>query len=101
MTSVQSVSSLIGVGEIATAVLIALRHWSAKACAIGSWAAVATFIVTLSFSFTTPGIWGSVPGFALPVPNEVGFFIMKDVFLLGAALLSGAEAIAVARQGAS
>jgi hypothetical protein len=48
-----------------------------------------------------PGIGGSVPGFALPMPNEIGSFIMKDVFLLGAALLSGAEAIAVARRGAS
>jgi reactive chlorine resistance protein C len=99
--SVREVSALIGVGEIATALLIALRAWSAKACAIGSWAAVATFLVTLSFLFTTPGMWLSVPGFVLAVPNELGAFVLKDVFLLGAALLSAAETLAARRHGAS
>jgi uncharacterized membrane protein YkgB len=50
-------------------------------------------LTTLSFLLTTPGIWLSVPGFPLPVPNEMGCFIVKDVFLLGASLWSAAEAL--------
>ncbi|WP_437834518.1 DUF417 family protein [Sorangium sp. So ce1153] len=94
---VQAVSSVIGVTELLIASLIALRPWSASACAIGSLAAVPTFVMTLSFLFTTPGIWVDVPGFALRVPNELGAFVLKDVFLLGAALLSAAEAFAASR----
>jgi uncharacterized membrane protein YkgB len=98
VTSGQNVSALIGISEIATAILVTLRTWSAKACVIGSLAAVATFLVTLSFLFTTPGTWLKVPGFVLPVPNELGAFVLKDVFLLGAALLSLAEAVGAGRQ---
>ena len=55
------------------------------------------FATTLSFLVTTPGVWVSVPGFPLPVPNEIGAFLVKDLFLLGAALWSGAEALRAVR----
>jgi len=55
------------------------------------------FAITLSFLFTTPGIWVSVPGFPLPVTNETAAFLVKDLFLLGAALWSAAEALRAAR----
>lgn len=97
VASVREVSALIGVSEIATALLIALRAWSTRACVLGSLAGVVTFLVTISFLFTTPGTWLSVPGFALPIPNELGAFVLKDVFLLGAALFSAAEALAAHR----
>jgi len=90
---VQAVSSLIGVVEIAAALLIALRPLSPKLSLVGSVLAAGTFAATLSFLFTTPGVWASVPGFPLPVPNETGAFLLKDVFLLGAALWSAAESL--------
>jgi uncharacterized membrane protein YkgB len=98
VASLRTVSAAIGVAEIAVALAIALRAWSPIACVLGSLGAVGTFLVTLSFLLTTPGIWVDVPGFVLPVPNELGAFVLKDVFLLGAALASAAEAVGAYRR---
>lgn len=90
--SVQATSNLIGVAEIAAGVLIALRPWSAVAAAGGSLMAIATFTVTLSFLFSTPGWEPSLGGFpALSVAP--GQFILKDAVLLGAAGWSFGEAL--------
>jgi uncharacterized membrane protein YkgB len=90
--SVRLFSAALGVVEVVVAVLIALRPFSAKACAAGSAAAVLMFITTLSFLITTPGWEPSLGGFpalsALP-----GQFLLKDVVLLGAALWSLGEAL--------
>jgi uncharacterized membrane protein YkgB len=89
--SVQTFSDVLGVVEVAIAILIGLRPWSAKASALGSAAAVFMFLTTLSFLFSTPGWEPSLGGFpslsALP-----GQFLLKDVVLLGAALWSFGEA---------
>jgi uncharacterized membrane protein YkgB len=89
--NVQAFSDTLGVVEIGIAILIGLRHWSAKASALGSAAAVIMFLTTLSFLFSTPGWEPSLGGFpslsALP-----GQFLLKDVVLLGAALWSFGEA---------
>ena len=90
--SVQAVSSLIGVTELVIALLIAMRPIAPRLSALGSIAATGTFATTLSFLFTTPGVWQAVEGFPLPVPNEIGAFVLKDVFLLGAAVWSAGEA---------
>jgi reactive chlorine resistance protein C len=96
--SVRAVSNGIGTVEIALALLIAARRFSPGLSAIGSLGAVGMFATTLSFLFSTPGVWVSVPGFLLPVPNEVGGFLIKDVFLLGAALWSAAESLRAVRR---
>ncbi len=99
--STQAFSNLLGVVEIATGVLLALRPLalrpvSALAAAIGGGMAIATFLTTLSFLFTTPGWEQSLGGFpalsALP-----GQFLLKDVVLLGAAVWSLREALAALR----
>jgi reactive chlorine resistance protein C len=90
--SVQATSNMIGVAEIAAGVLIALHPWSAIACAIGSLMAIATFVVTLTFLFSTPGWEPSLGGFpALSVAP--GQFILKDAVLLGASIWSFGEAL--------
>lgn len=93
--SVRQFSTGLGIVEVSIAVLIALRLHSAKACAVGSAAAVLMFLTTLSFLFSTPGWEPSLGGFpalsALP-----GQFLLKDVVLLGAALWSLGEALTVA-----
>jgi uncharacterized membrane protein YkgB len=90
--SVQATSNLIGVAEIAAGVLIALRPWSALAAVIGSMMGVATFVITLTFLFSTPGWEPSLGGFpALSVAP--GQFILKDAVLLGAAVWSLGEAL--------
>src|SRR5713226_1550 len=55
LLGVQGVSNVIGVIELATAALIALRPLSPKASFAGSVAAVVTFLLTVSFLFSTPG----------------------------------------------
>jgi uncharacterized membrane protein YkgB len=90
--SVQVTSNLIGVAEIAAGVLIALRPWSAIACVVGSLMGIATFTITLTFMFSTPGWEPSLGGFpALSVAP--GQFILKDAVLLGASVWSFGEAL--------
>jgi uncharacterized membrane protein YkgB len=95
--SVRQFSAGLGVVEIGIAILIALRAWSPKACAIGSAIAVLMFLTTLSFLFSTPGWEPSLDGFpalsALP-----GQFLLKDVVLLGAAIWSLGEALSARSQ---
>jgi uncharacterized membrane protein YkgB len=90
--TVRQFSHGLGVVEVAIAMLIALRPWSPKACAIGSAAAMLMCLTTLSFLFSTPGWEQSLGGFpalsAMP-----GQFLLKDVVLLGAAIWSLGEAL--------
>jgi uncharacterized membrane protein YkgB len=92
ISTVRQFSDGLGVVEVAIAILIALRPWSRRACAIGSALAVLMFLTTLSFLFSTPGWEPSLGGFpalsALP-----GQFLLKDVVLLGAAIWSLGEAL--------
>ncbi|MDR4953741.1 DUF417 family protein [Chryseobacterium sp. ES2] len=76
--SVQAVSNLIGVIEIIIALLLI---FSAKFAVLKKYAGIGmiiTFLVTLSYLFTTPGVWKIVDG--VPVTD---FFILKDLMLLG------------------
>lgn len=83
---VRGASAVIGVVELAAALLIALRRFRPRWSALGSLIAAATFVVTLSFLITTPGV--------LAVDNPFGGFLMKDLILLGAAFLTAGEALA-------
>jgi reactive chlorine resistance protein C len=82
----------LGVVEISTDFLIALRPWSRKASAIGSAAVVAIFLTRLSFLFSTRGWEPSLGGFPA-LSCAVGQFLVKDVVLLGAAIGSLGEAL--------
>ncbi|KAA2220399.1 DUF417 family protein [Chryseobacterium sediminis] len=80
--SVQAVSNLIGAIEIIIALLLI---FSAKFAVLKKYAGmgmIVTFLVTLSYLFTTPGMWKIVDG--VPVTD---FFILKDLMLLGFGLM--------------
>jgi uncharacterized membrane protein YkgB len=81
---------LIGAIEIAIAALIALRPFSPKASFVGSLGAVVTFMLTVSFLFSTPAAVHLKYGF--PVLGDAGQFLIKDLVLLGASLWTAAEA---------
>jgi uncharacterized membrane protein YkgB len=87
---VNAVSRIIGVAELAIAGAILTRPWSPSLSAAGSLAAIGMFLITLSFLVTTPGLWHWVDGY--PAPSEGAAFLMKDVFLLGAAVVTAGEA---------
>ncbi len=78
-------SALFGVLEVSAGLLIAVRPWSPRTSGLASLASSGMFLVTLSFLFTTPGV--------LRPASETGGFLMKDLFLLGAALYTAAEAL--------
>ena len=82
MVGVQAVSNLIGVIEIIIALLLI---FSAKFAVLKKYAGIGMiviFLTTLSYLFTTPGIWKIVDG--IPVTD---FFIVKDLMFLGFGLM--------------
>ena len=66
--TVEQFSKGLGTVEVMIAVLIGLRHWSAKASALGSGLAVLMFLTTLSFVFSTPGWEPSLGGSVAKLP---------------------------------
>ncbi len=88
----QGASILIGITEIILALLIVTRQFLPLVSAIGSMGAIVMFLITLTFLFSTPGMWMSVSSFPLPVPTAIGGFLAKDLFLLGAAIYTAGEA---------
>ncbi|GCA97418.1 hypothetical protein NCCNTM_10530 [Mycolicibacterium sp. NCC-Tsukiji] len=96
--SVTTFSSLLGVLEVGTAVLLAVKPWWPKVSAVGSVIAVGLFVATISFLFTTPGIGESAAG-GFPALSMTGQFLIKDVALLGLAAWTLADALGAGREG--
>ena len=90
--SLDHATLIVGILEMIIVILIALRHWSPKACALGSAGAVVMFFTTLSFMLSTPGWEPTLGGFPA-LSGGVGEFLIKDLVLLGAALWSLGEAL--------
>ena len=78
-------SDVIGVVEIALALMMASRRFAPRVSAIGSYGIAASLVVTLSFLATTPQL-----------DPALGGFIVKDLTLLGVALWSAGEALGAA-----
>ena len=98
--SVRGFSTVLGVVEVAVALLIAARPLLPRVSAFGSALAVGMFLTTLSFLVTTPGVWEpSLGGF--PALSAVpGQFLIKDLALLGISLWTLGEAWKASEQRA-
>jgi reactive chlorine resistance protein C len=92
----QGLSNAIGMIELAVGVLIAVRAWSAKLSAVGSIGAALTFLITLTFLFSTPGVWQEGMGFPF-LSGMVGQFLIKDVVLFAASVWTAGEALRASR----
>src|SRR5436190_5555129 len=90
--SVRGFSAVLGVVEVAIALLIAARPFWPRASALGSALAVGMFLTTLSFLVTTPGVWASSAGGFPALSAFPGQALIKDLALLGIALWSLGEA---------
>jgi len=90
--SVRGFSALLGVVEVAIALLIAARPLSPRASTLGSALAVGMFLTTLSFLVTTPGVWEPSAGGFPALSGKPGQFLIKDLALLGISLWSLGEA---------
>jgi reactive chlorine resistance protein C len=95
--SVRTFSALLGVFEIAAAVLLALKPWWPKAGVAGSLLAIALFSATISFLFTTPGVMEASQG-GFPALSLTGGFLMKDIALLGISVWALADALRATRR---
>lgn len=85
-------SYLLGVIEIATAILLMLSPWSARAGLVGGALAALTFFVTTTIMYAAP-IWETASG-GFPWINELGQFLIKDVAMLGISLMVVGESLA-------
>jgi len=95
--SVGTFSALLGVFEIAAAVLIAIKPWWPKPSIAGSLLAIMLFVATISFMFTTPGVFVAAEG-GFPALSLDGGFLMKDIALLGISVWTLADALRAARR---
>ena len=94
--SVYTFSVLLGVFEVAAAVLIAVKPWWPKVSILGSGLAIVLFAATISFLFTTPGLFEeSVGGF--PLLSMTGGFLIKDIALLGISAWTLTDALRATR----
>ena len=90
--SVRGFSAVLGVVEVAIALLIAARPFSPRVSALGSALAVGMFLTTLSFLVTTPGVWEPSLGGFPALSAFPGQFLIKDLALLGISLWTLGEA---------
>lgn len=79
--TVQQVSVFIGIWEIITAILLIGSFFTRLAGIIGGYLGLAIFLTTLTFIFTTPGIWKDMDG--IPITD---FFVLKDLGFLAVVL---------------
>ena len=94
---VYTFSALLGVFELAAAVLIALKPIAPRLSVVGSVLAVVLFVSTISFLFTTPGL-GEPAGGGFPAITLLGEFLLKDIPLLGLSFWTLADAIRATQQ---
>jgi reactive chlorine resistance protein C len=94
--SVYAFSALLGVFEITAAVLLAVKPWWPKVSIFGSLLAMALFVATISFMFTTPGVFDAAQG-GFPALSLEGGFLMKDIALLGISAWTLADAMRATR----
>lgn len=81
LLDLQAVSKLIGTVEIITGIFLLLNYITPYGGFFGGLLSILTFLVTLSFIFTTPGGIEKIDNFILP-----DAFILKDIMALGISL---------------
>jgi reactive chlorine resistance protein C len=94
--SVTTFSALLGVVEAAAAVLLAVKPWAPRLSAVGSVIAIGLFVATITFLFTTPGVFEASQG-GFPMLSTSGHFLIKDVALLGLSIWTLTDALRAAR----
>jgi uncharacterized membrane protein YkgB len=94
--SVYTFSALLGTFELAAAVLLAVKPWLPKVSIFGSLLAIMLFVATISFMFTTPGVFDASQG-GFPALSLEGGFLMKDIALLGISAWTLADALRAVR----
>lgn len=90
---------MLGIFEIATGLLFAGRFLSPRFSVFGAAMSVLTFLITLSFFFTTPGVSEPRAGGFPAISAMPGQFLLKDLALLAISIYClGESLMAVSRR---
>ena len=94
---VQGASYVIGVLELSTAVALTVGAWVPLFSALGAAMSSATYLITLTFFFTTPGVAEPTAGGFPAISAMPGQFLLKDLVLLAASLVILAGSVSKAQ----
>jgi reactive chlorine resistance protein C len=83
---VQGASYVIGVSELSTAVALIVGAFQPIFSALGAAMSAATFLITLTFFLSTPGVAEATAGGFPAISVAPGQFLLKDLVLLAASL---------------
>ncbi|MFM0498559.1 DUF417 family protein [Paraburkholderia caledonica] len=93
---VQGASDVIGVLELSTAAALILGSFIPLFSALGAAMSCATYAITLTFMFSTPGVTAAPLGGFPWLSGDVGQFLLKDLVLLAASACLLIKSIQVA-----
>ncbi|WP_324751427.1 YkgB family protein [Roseovarius sp. Pro17] len=83
---VQGASYVIGIIELAIASALAAGAFIPVASALGAAMSCATYIITLTFFLSTPGVAAADAGGFPAITADIGQFLLKDLVLLAASV---------------
>jgi reactive chlorine resistance protein C len=86
LLGVRGASDVIGILELSTATALIIGARVAFASALGAAMSCATYLITITFFFTTPGVAEPTAGGFPAISAPIGQFLLKDVVLLAASL---------------
>lgn len=98
LLGVGGTSTMLGSYEIATGLLFAGRFLSPRLSVIGAGMSVVTFLITLSFFFTTPGVSEPLAGGFPAISAMPGQFLIKDIALLAVSIHCLGESLSAVGQ---
>lgn len=87
MFGTQGQSYFIGVIELSTALVLILGAFRPMFSVLGALMAAATYLITLTFFITTPGVAEPTAGGFPAISAAPGQFLLKDIVLLAASLV--------------
>ena len=83
---VQGASYVIGIAEFATAAALTIGALNPVASALGAAMSCLTYLITLSFFLSTPGVAEPTAGGFPAISADTGQFLLKDLVLLAASI---------------
>lgn len=89
---------MLGIYEIVTGLLLAGRFLSPRLSVIGAGMSVLTFLITLSFFVTTPGVSEPLAGGFPALSAMPGQFLLKDIALLAVSVYCLGESLMAVAQ---
>jgi len=83
---IEGAARIVGLLELSTATALILRAFLRAVSALGAAMSAATYLITLSFVLTTPGVTAEAAGGFPAIFGDIGQFLLKDLVLLAASL---------------